>query len=174
MNTTGKKVLLASNSPRRKELLSMIQQDYEIARMHDVDESYPESLPAAEVPGFLSRLKADHYKHQLSEGEVMVTADTVVILEGKILGKPHSPQEAIDMLRELSGKTHIVVTGVTLTTTTGSDTFSETTEVTFKDLSEKEIKDYVDTLPPHGQSRSIRHTGMDRLHRHKRHKGMLL
>ncbi len=142
------KLLLASNSPRRKELLGMIAPGFEIAKMRDIDESYPSTLPPAEIPQYLSRLKAEAYRDQLTKDEIILTADTVVISGGKVLGKPHSQAEAIDMLRELSGKTHEVVTGVTLTSLEKSLTFAEKTEVTFDILTDEEIKWYVENFCP--------------------------
>lgn len=145
---TQAKVLLASNSPRRRELLKMLVPEFEIAKMHDIDESYPADMPLDRVPAFLSRIKAQAYKHQLIDNEIIITADTVVISEGRILGKPHSREQAIDMLISLMGKTHTVVTGVTLTSIGSSDTFSESTLVTFGMLSRPEIEDYVDIFKP--------------------------
>lgn len=145
---TQAKVLLASNSPRRRELLKMIVPDFKIARMYDIDETYPADLPLERVPEYLSQLKARAYKHQLEDNEIILTADTVVISEGRILGKPHSRDEAISMLRALMGKTHTVVTGVTLTSISSYDTFSESTRVTFGTLSLPEIEGYVDCFKP--------------------------
>lgn len=142
------KLLLASKSPRRRELLGMIEPKFETAVMHDVDESYPDNLPAKDIPGYLSRIKADAYKHQLKNGEIIITADTVVICEDEVLGKPCSRTEAIAMLEKLSGKTHTVVTGVTLTSLEKSLTFSESTEVTFDHLSYEQIVWYVDNCQP--------------------------
>lgn len=142
------KLLLASKSPRRQELLGMISPGFEKAIMHDVDETHPDNLSAEEIPEYLSRIKAKAYKHQLTEGEILITADTVVICEDKVLGKPHSRSEAIAMLERLSGKPHIVVTGVTLTSLEKSVTFSESTEVTFDQLSLEQIAWYVDSCQP--------------------------
>lgn len=141
-------LLLASNSPRRKELLGMISPDYKIARIHDIDESYPSDMPHMEIPEYLSKIKAEAYKDQLETGEILITADTMVICDGKMLGKPHSRGEAIDMLTRLKGKTHHVVTGVTLTSIDKSLSFSETTEVTFDHISDSDIEWYVDNYRP--------------------------
>lgn len=144
------KILLASNSPRRRELLGLILPAFEIVSARDIDESYPSDLPATEVPAFLSRLKADAYAALLTPGELIITADTVVILDGHILGKPHDAAEARAMLTELSGRTHTVITGVTLTSLEGKrrDTFSVATDVTFGSLTPSEIHEYVERYSP--------------------------
>lgn len=142
------RLLLASNSPRRRELLRLIDPDFAIASMHDIDETYPSTLAPAEVPLFLSQLKARAYSQDLVDGEVIITADTVVINHGQILGKPHSEQEAVDMLLSLMGHTHTVVTGVTLTSTEKTDSFAESTEVTFDTISKSEIEWYVRNYRP--------------------------
>jgi septum formation protein len=146
------KIILASNSPRRRELLNMIYSDVTIAPSRDVDETYPETLNAEEVPQFLSALKSKAYSDLAVDDNVLITADTVVISNGKILGKPHDRQAAVDMLTELSGKTHHVVTGVTVATSAGSHSFSETTEVTFAPLTSAEISHYVDTYRPYDKA----------------------
>lgn len=146
----GIRVLLASGSPRRRQLLGMIVPQFDILKLTDVKEEYPSSLPAAEVPAFLSQLKADAYTGSLRQNELMITADTIVISQGSILGKPRSRQEAIDMLRRLSDSTHTVVTGVTLSSLSGkrSDTFSVSTDVRFARLSPENIERYVDVFRP--------------------------
>ena len=113
------RVLLASNSPRRRELLSLILPSFEIAVTKGIDECYPASLPAEDVPAYISKLKADAYRDILMENELIITADTVVISQGKILGKPTDAEDAKRMLSELSGREHIVVTGVTLSSIGG-------------------------------------------------------
>lgn len=142
------KLLLASQSPRRKELLEMIEPGYANAVIHDIDETYPDDMPVLKIPEYLSRIKAEAYKYQLRNDEILITADTVVICEGRVLGKPHSRTEAIAMLKQLSGKTHTVVTGVTLTSIEKSETFAETTHVTFDNLTEEQIEWYFDTFQP--------------------------
>ena len=108
------KIVLASNSPRRKELLSGLGLDYEVRTLQGLDESYPEGLSMEEIPMYISRKKAAAYT--LKPDELLITADTIVYLEGEVLGKPADEAEAKEMLHKLSGKTHQVVTGVTLTT----------------------------------------------------------
>lgn len=128
--------------------MGMIQPDFCIARMHDIDESYPADLSPEEIPAFLSRLKASAYGDQLEDGEVIVTADTVVICDGNVLGKPHSMAEAEEMLHRLRDRSHTVVTGVTLTSRQKTETFSESTEVTFGHLTDEEIHQYVEEMHP--------------------------
>lgn len=145
-------LLLASTSPRRRELLKMITPDFEIAPGRDVEEVYPASLPLEEVPVYLSRLKASAYIADLKDDDILITADTVVILDGEILGKPHSRDEAVGMLMKMQGKTHIVVTGVTLTTSSGHSSFANRTEVDFDTLSRQEIEHYVDKYRPYDKA----------------------
>ncbi|MCC8112643.1 MAG: Maf family nucleotide pyrophosphatase [Bacteroidales bacterium] len=148
LKATPYRLLLASNSPRRRELLKLIDPDYQVAEMHDVDESYPADLAPEKVPEYLSRLKAEAYKKELVDREVIITADTVVIIDGQILGKPKDDADAVDMLMRLMGRTHTVVTGVTLMSTQKSVTFAEATEVTFDNISRPEIEAYVRNFRP--------------------------
>lgn len=121
--------------------------EFEI-RLKDVEETYPEGLAAEEVPVYLARLKAGAFREELADGELLVTADTVVCLEGRILGKPADEADAVRMLRELSGKRHTVVTGVCLTTRERQRVFPSRTDVYFKPLSEEEIAYYVEKYRP--------------------------
>lgn len=141
-------LLLASKSPRRRELLKMLDIPFEIVELIDVEETYPANLPKEGVPSFLSRLKAGVYSDGLNDGDILITADTVVILDDEIIGKPKGLEDAKAMLRKLSGRIHKVVTGVTLTSTKKSVTFSTVTDVTFAPLSDAEIDYYVDTYRP--------------------------
>ena len=143
-----RKLLLASGSPRRRELLDSLGIKVEHAQLHDVDESYPADLSPMKVPEYLSRLKSQSYRSELADDEVLVTADTVVVLDGKVLGKPVDEAEAKAMLRSLSGRVHQVVTGVTLATSSSSVTFSEVTDVEFDTLSDSEIDYYVANFKP--------------------------
>lgn len=149
---TKARVLLASNSPRRRELLGILVPDYAIAEMHQIDETYPADMPLHQVPAYLSQLKAKAYSPQLVPNEIILTADTIVINGDKILGKPHTEQEATDMLMSLMGKTHTVVTGVTLSSLAHTETFSETTEVTFGNLSEQEVLAYIRNFRPYDKA----------------------
>lgn len=143
-----KKILLGSGSPRRKELLSLMDIDYESVTLHDVEEIYPETLDAENVPAYLSRLKALSYRNQLAEDELLITADTVVIIDGDILGKPKDEEDAVSMLCRLSGARHKVITGVSLTTVSGIHTFDEMTQVEFNSIPEEEIRAYVSKYKP--------------------------
>ena len=142
------KIVLASNSPRRQELLSGLNLGYTIRVLPGIDESYPDYLKGEEIPMYISRKKADAYRNTMGEDELIITADTVVYIHGKVLGKPKSLEEAKEMLRELSGDTHQVITGVCLTTREIQRTFSAMTQVTFDTLTEDEIEFYVKTYQP--------------------------
>lgn len=131
-----KRIILASNSPRRRELLGGLDLDFEVKVLPDIDESYPDNLPAAEVAGYISREKAAPYRTLIGEGDLVITADTVVIVGDEVLGKPKDAEDARRMLQLISGRTHQVITGVCLLTTDKERAFSVTTDVTFKQLSE--------------------------------------
>lgn len=142
------KVILASNSPRRKELLAGLGVDYEVRTLPDVDESYPDTLQGADIPLYIAKEKADAYRKMLQPGELMITADTIVWLDGRVLGKPKDREDALCMLRDMSGRTHEVFTGVCITTTEWQRSFAAQTEVRFAELSEEEITYYVDKFRP--------------------------
>lgn len=159
------KIILASNSPRRRELLAGLDVNFEVKVLNGIDESYPDDLDAYQVAEFIAQKKAEAYRSLLNEEEssaeecLILTADTVVIApaaneqndqEGKgiILGKPKTADDAVRMLRMLSGKTHHVVTGVCLTTKEGQRHFSVTTEVSFKELTDWEINYYISHYKP--------------------------
>lgn len=142
------KVVLASNSPRRRELLGMILPEFYIAESKDVDESYPADMEAEQVPVYLSQIKAEAYRPDLEPGELLITADTVVIVDGKILGKPSGYDDAVAMIKMLAGRTHRVVTGVTLSSIDCSLSFSDSTDVTFRRLGDEEIREYVQRYKP--------------------------
>ena len=142
------KVVLASNSPRRKELLSGLGIDYEVKTLPDVDESFPEGLSEVETATYIARAKADVYRTIMQPDELIITADTIVWLDGEVMGKPADEEDARRMLRALSGKTHQVITGVCLTTVDIQKTFATVTDVTFCRLSEEEIDYYVDHYRP--------------------------
>ena len=137
METKRLKIILASASPRRKELLAGLDLDFEVKVVKGVSESYPKTLRAEEVPQYISREKAAAY--QVADDELLLTADTVVIVDNTILGKPHDADDARRMLRLISGRTHQVVTGVTLTTAKAQKTFGVSTDVTFRQLTDDEI-----------------------------------
>ncbi|MEE1222694.1 MAG: Maf-like protein [Bacteroidaceae bacterium] len=142
------KIVLASGSPRRKELLSGLGVEYEIRLLPDIDESYDENLRGEDIPIAISRKKSDAYRSTMASDELVITADTIVYLDGKVLGKPHDEEEARQMLRTLSGRTHEVITGVTLLTTEFQRSFACTTRVTFAQLTEDEIGFYVSHYRP--------------------------
>lgn len=144
----GKRVLMGSASPRRRELIEETGVPVELLTPIPADESYPADLPPEEVAPYISRKKAEPYRKQLGENDILVTADTVVISRGKVLGKPAGAAEAAEMLRSLSGHTHHVITGVTLTTTDRQITFAEDTEVEFAELQPDEIDYYISRYRP--------------------------
>ncbi len=141
-------IILASNSPRRKELLSGLGVDYEVRTMPDVDESYPDGLTGEEIAKHIACGKAGAYRGQMKADELVITADTIVWLEGTVMGKPKDEADARNMLRQLSGKTHQVITGVCLTTARMQKCFATVTDVTFAELSEDEINYYVTRYQP--------------------------
>ena len=138
----------ASNSPRRKELLAGLDLQFEVRVLQDIDESYPHDLPTLKIAEFISKKKADAYVETMADDELVITADTVVILGDEVMGKPHDEADAKRMLGELSGQTHQVATGVTLFTRERQMSFSVVTDVTFKQLSADEIDYYVHTYHP--------------------------
>ena len=144
------KIILASNSPRRKELLGGLGVDFEVRVMKGVDEAYPDTLPAKDVAESISREKASVY--DVADDELLITADTVVIVGDDILGKPKDADDAHRMLREISGRTHQVVTGVCLTTAKEQRSFSVVTDVTFKQLSDEEIDFYIRNHRPYDKA----------------------
>ena len=140
------RIVLASNSPRRRELLSGLGLEYEVHTLSGIDESFPEGLSMGEIPQYISRKKAAAYT--LGADELLITADTIVWLDGEVLGKPADEAEARQILHKLSGKTHQVVTGVTLTTSLLHHSFSSVSQVTFAKLSDDEIDYYVTHYRP--------------------------
>lgn len=145
------KIVLASASPRRKELIALICSQVDI-RPAECDETLPEGMGAKEAVEYLSKIKNDAAKQLCAEGEVIISADTVVAVENKILGKPTDKEDARRMINLLSGKTHQVYTGVTISCGEGSVTFSEKTDVTFFPLTDKEIEEYVSSKEPYDKA----------------------
>ena len=144
----GYRIILASNSPRRKELLAGIGIDFEVRVLQDIDESYPADLPIQDTAEYISKKKAAAYREQLADDELVITADTIVVVDDEVMGKPADEQDASSMLHKLSGKTHQVITGVTLTTKERQQSFSVLTDVTFKQLSDEEIDYYITHYHP--------------------------
>ena len=142
------KVILASGSPRRRELMAGLGVNYEVRILPDVDESYPDTLQGEEIPLYIAKEKADAYIPMMQPDELIITADTIVWLDGKGLGKPRDREDALQMLRTMSGCTHEVFTGVCITTTDWQRSFTAQTEVRFATLSEDEIIYYVDNFKP--------------------------
>ena len=142
------KYILASNSPRRKELLAGLDIDFEVRVLADIDESYPSDLPAGEVAEYISRKKAVAYRSLIHDDELVITADTIVVVDQEILGKPVDAADARRMLRLISGREHQVITGVCLPTTEKTHSFSVSTDVAFKQLSEEEISYYIEHYKP--------------------------
>lgn len=141
-------IILASKSPRRKELLEMLAVPFEIKVKDGINEWYPDNMPALEVPEFLSRLKGKAYAADIKDNEMVITADTIVILDGKIYGKPHDSQDAVEMLMQLQGKTHTVASGVCIATKEKIVSFTACTAVTFAPLSREEASWYVENYRP--------------------------
>lgn len=148
MNLTRYQIVLGSNSPRRKELLSGIDVNYHLRVPQDVDETYSEDLPYDEIPEYLAKKKALAGLKSLTDGELLITADTIVVLEGEVLGKPQNKKEVCNMLRRLSNKTHQVITGVCLTSKEKQVCFSDITRVTFEKLTDEEINYYLNNYNP--------------------------
>lgn len=142
------RVILGSGSPRRKELLAMLDIDFEVRSAGDVDESYPADLPAEEVPLYLARKKSNAFLSGLRENELVITADTVVICDNNVLGKPADTDEAFRMLKMLSGRKHTVVTGLTVATREIQISDTAITEVEFAPLSDETIREYIDRYRP--------------------------
>ena len=147
-NLNKYKIILASNSPRRKELLSGLGVNYEVKTLPDVDESYPDGLSGEEIAKHIARGKAEAYRSLIQADELVITADTIVWLDGTVMGKPKDEEEAKDMLMRLSGKTHQVITGVCLTTASTQKTFATVTDVTFATLTDEEVDYYVTRYQP--------------------------
>lgn len=144
----GKKLILASRSPRRRELLAGTELPFVVADDYDIQEIYPGGLPAGQVAEYLAVLKSEGYPQPLATDEILVTADTVVISEGRILGKPRDGAQAAEMLRTLSGRRHTVITGVAIRDCIGMEKFSVATDVWFRPLREDEIEHYVTVYRP--------------------------
>lgn len=144
----GYRVILASNSPRRKELLGGLGIDFEVRTLQGIDESYPDTLQGEEIPMYISGKKAEVYQRTMADNEMIITADTIVYDNGQVLGKPKDREEAIQMLRQLSGHAHEVITGVSIVTKGKTAQFASTSKVFFAPLTDEEITYYVDNYRP--------------------------
>ena len=141
-------IILASNSPRRKELLAGLGIPFEVRLIPDIDESFPETLPLSEIPGYIARKKAGAYLLSIKENELIITADTVVVFDNRVIEKPVDRDDAMRMLHLLSGRTHEVITGVVMTTLEKQVSFSDHSWVDFAVLENDEITHYVDAFQP--------------------------
>lgn len=141
-------IILASNSPRRRELLGGLGIPYDVKVLPDIEENYPEDLPVNQIAEYIAKEKAAAYRKDMTDNDLIITADTIVILGDEVMGKPVDADDARRMLRKLSGVTHQVTTGVCLTTKLFQRHFSVTTDVTFKVLTEEEINHYVSVYKP--------------------------
>jgi septum formation protein len=142
------RIILASRSPRRRELIGGLDIPFEIADNYDCDESYPPDIPQNEIPGFLAEKKSHAYPSILNENEILVTADTVVICRNELLGKPKNRQEAVKMLEKLSGCRHEVITGVCMRSVSRKKIFSASSYVFFTKLISADIEYYVENYHP--------------------------
>lgn len=147
-NLQGYRLILASNSPRRNELLGGLGIEYQVRVLADGDESYPAHLQGAEVATFIAWQKAEAFRPQMATDELIITADTIVCQGTEVFGKPTDREDALRMLRALSGKSHFVYTGVCLTSTHHQVSFLSSTEVFFCELTEAEAEHYVDRYRP--------------------------
>ena len=175
MDLHGKHIILGSNSPRRRELLKGLDIDFEVDTGNNFEESFGPEVPYDSVPRLMSEGKSHGFHRPLKEGEILITADTMVILPpsagkpGEILGKPKDMADAVRMLSDLSGREHHVTTAVTIRDSRRSETFEVTTQVWFKPLTEEEIAYYVDTYKPYDKAGAyaiqewIGHIGITRI-----------
>ena len=148
MYTKGKKVILGSNSPRRKELLAGLDIDFEVDTENNFEETYSPDIPHESIPEILSEGKSHGFHRELADDEILITSDTLVLCGDRVMGKPHSREEAYDMLRFLSGREHKVITAVTIRDRQTTNTSSDTAIVHFKELSDNEIYYYIDKFKP--------------------------
>lgn len=148
MDTRGKKIILSSNSPRRRELLAGLNIDFTIDTDTSFIERYSPDTPHVKVPELMSEGKSNGFHRELDENEILVTSDTMVLCGSEILGKPRDREDAVRMLKLLSGRKHQVISAVTIRDSHRSKTFSVTTDVYFKNLSDNEIDYYIDNFKP--------------------------
>ncbi len=141
-------IILASNSPRRRELLAGLGIDFEVRVLPDIEENYPPTLPVSQIAQYIAKEKAQAYREVMTDDQLIITADTVVVAAGEVMGKPVDADDAFRMLRKLSGCKHQVITGVCLTSTAAQREFSVTTDVAFKQLTDDEIHYYIDHYHP--------------------------
>lgn len=158
MDLKGKKIILASGSPRRRELLTGLNIEFEVDTKNNFEEKYNPDTPHWEVPSLMSEGKSGGFHRPLENDEILITSDTMVLClsdkdgHSPILGKPHSREEAVDMLKLLSGRDHEVITAVTIRDCKRMETFTDSTVVTFKELTDAEIDFYIDTFKPYDKA----------------------
>lgn len=152
MNTKGRKIILGSNSPRRRELLAGLNIDFEVDTANNFEEEYDPAIPHCRIPEILSEGKSYGFHRSLEENEILITSDTLVLCEERVMGKPHSRDEAYDMLRFLSGREHKVITAITIRNNSCHTTLSDTAIVHFKELSDNEIYYYIDKFEPYDKA----------------------
>lgn len=150
-NSKNYNLILASQSPRRKQLMEQLGYSFQQVSK-EVDESFPEDMPANDVAEFLSQKKAQAFEQDLNEHDLVITSDTIVVSESNVLGKPKNEIEAFEMISALSGKTHEVITGVCLQSTTKKESFSVITIVEFEVLSSEEIRYYIEKYKPYDKA----------------------
>ena len=169
MDTKGKKIILGSGSPRRKELLGGLDIEFTVDTGNSFDEVYSPETPHEMIPEVLSKGKSHGFHRELASDEILMTSDTLVLCEGHVMGKPRSREEAFEMLRLLSGRSHKVITAVTVRDSIRMKTVSDTAVVHFKELSDSEINYYIDNYRPfdkagaYGIQEWIGYMGIDRI-----------
>ena len=151
-NLSKYKIILASNSPRRQELLAGLDIDFEVITLPDIEESYPKNLKKEEIPVYIAKQKALAYQKFLEDKTLIITADTIVWLNGNVYGKPENEHDAKNMLKILSGQTHEVITGICLTGLNKQQTFYVVSKVKFAELQEDEINYYVEKYKPYDKA----------------------
>lgn len=147
-NLNKYEIVLASNSPRRKELLQRMGVNFKVRTLFGIDESYPDSHRGEDIVCYISRNKAKAYQSSMAPNELLITADTIVYVDGEVMGKPKNAEQAKEMLHKLSGKTHQVITGVTIVTAKRTENFGVTSQVKFTNITDEEINFYVDNYLP--------------------------
>lgn len=147
-NLNKYEIVLASNSPRRKELLQRMGVNFKVRTLFGIDESYPDSLRGEDIVCYISRNKAKAYQSSMAPNELLITADTIVYVDGEVMGKSKNAEQAKEMLHKLSGKTHQVITGVTIVTAKRTENFGVTSQVKFTNITDEEINFYVDNYLP--------------------------
>lgn len=169
MDTKGYHIILGSGSPRRRELLKELGFEFEVDTRNTFEETYSESTPQESIPAVLSEGKSFGFHRELEENEILITSDTLVLCDGRVMGKPTGREEAVEMLKFLSGKYHKVITAVTFRNTSSIKTVSDTSYVHFKKLTDNEIEYYVDNYRPfdkagaYGIQEWIGYIGIDRI-----------